>query len=254
MNQTLNDAQCDILIIFDEIENISPKTAASTHWRQNNDTLLFWQILRSFFQNTKKFRLTFCFVGTNPHLFELSKITDVDNPVYLFAPKDFIPMLDLSETIDMIKRLGYFMGLDFDDGVITYIHNRFGGHPFFIRQLCSQIHKRTALHRPQRVSLASCKSAELDFDSDVRGYIAEILNSLRSFYPDEYTMLEYLANGEKTFFSELAEHSPAYAEHLIGYGIVVRRGSDFEFTFDAVAGAVKASTSDAKFEAFCIAP
>jgi hypothetical protein len=59
-------------------------------------------------------------------------------------------------------------------------------------------------------------------------------------------MLEYLANGEKTFFSELAEHSPAYAEHLIGYGIVVRRGSDFEFTFDAVAGAVKASTSDAK--------
>jgi hypothetical protein len=138
MNSALTDAGTDVLLLFDEIENISPKTAASRHWRDNDDALLFWQIMRSFFQSPRKHRLTFCFVGTNPHLFEMPKIHEVDNPIYLFAPKTFIPMLSLRETEEMINRLGYFMGMDFDDTIISYIHNRFGGHPFFIRQLCNK--------------------------------------------------------------------------------------------------------------------
>jgi hypothetical protein len=59
-------------------------------------------------------------------------------------------------------------------------------------------------------------------------------------------MIEYLAMGEVDTFSDLAKYSPSYVEHLIGYGIVVRRGDDFEFSFDAVAGAVKANISNAK--------
>ena len=43
MNDALSTAGCDVLLIFDEIENISPETAASPHWRQDEDTLLFWQ-------------------------------------------------------------------------------------------------------------------------------------------------------------------------------------------------------------------
>jgi len=239
MSQTLSDAQSDILLIFDEIENISPRTAASPHWRKNKDALLLWQTLRSFFQNTGKFKLTFCFVGTNPHLFELAKLDDVDNPVYLFTSKIFIPMLDLQETTEMVSRLGYFMGLDFDRNVIAYIHSRFGGHPFFIRQLCSQIHKNSSTHRPQRVSLAGCKVAERDAGSDIMGYLNETLNSLQAFYPEEHQMLEYLASGDTQTFASLAEYSPSYVEHLIGYGIVVRRGDDFEFSFDAVLETIK---------------
>jgi hypothetical protein len=78
------------------------------------------------------------------------------------------------------------------------------------------------------------------------GYLSEILNSLRSFYPDEYNMLEYLASGDTDTFSDLAKYSPAYVDHLIGYGIVVRRGNDFEFSFNAVAGAVKANLTSVK--------
>jgi len=70
MNDALSTAGCDVLLIFDEIENISPKTAASPHWRSGDDTLLFWQTARSYFQSSTKHRLTFCFVGTNPHLFK----------------------------------------------------------------------------------------------------------------------------------------------------------------------------------------
>jgi hypothetical protein len=51
MNEFLNAAGADVLLIFDEIENISPKTAASPHWRGQEDALLFWQTTRSFFQH-----------------------------------------------------------------------------------------------------------------------------------------------------------------------------------------------------------
>ena len=60
------------------------------------------------------------------------------------------------------------------------------------------------------------------------------------FYPDELNMIEYLARGDTVSFSELADYAPAYVEHLLGYGIVVRRGKDFEFAFDAVREAVTA--------------
>ena len=41
MDRSLNEAQSSIMLIFDEIENISPKTAASPHWRSKSDSLLF---------------------------------------------------------------------------------------------------------------------------------------------------------------------------------------------------------------------
>ena len=37
----------------------------------------------------------------------------------------------------------------------------------------------------------------------------------------------------------MADYSPEYVEHLMGYGLVVRRQDDYEFAFDAVADAVK---------------
>lgn len=241
MDRTLHEAQSSIMLIFDEIENISPKTAASPHWRNSNDSLLFWQILRAFFQGNRKFKMTFCFVGTNPHLFEIQKLHDVDNPVYLFAPKTFIPMLDFSETQEMLVRLGFFMGLNFDARVASYIHGRFGGHPFFVRQLCSQIHKDIPYgSRPVSVSLSVCKAAEEKSSSDIQSYIQQVINSLAEFYPDELSMIEYLARGDSASFTEMADYAPSYVEHLLGYGIVVRRGADFEFAFDAVRDAVAA--------------
>lgn len=169
----------------------------------------------------------------------MPKIRDVDNPVYLFAPKTFIPMLSLAETTEMITRLGYFMGLDFSPPVVAHIHQRFGGHPFFIRQLCSQIHKSTPINRPRGVSIAACKEAEESASADTQRYMSEILNTLKTFYPDEHDMIEYLVMGEKDKFYEMAAYHPAYTEHLIGYGLLTRRGDDYEFSFSAVEEAVK---------------
>ncbi len=53
-NNSLGSSKNSVLIIFDEIENLSPRTAASPHWRQGDDTLNFWQIIRSYIQSESK--------------------------------------------------------------------------------------------------------------------------------------------------------------------------------------------------------
>jgi hypothetical protein len=136
------------------------------------------------------------------------------------------------------------MGLDFSPVVVSHIHQRFGGHPFFIRQLCSQIHKRAPTSRPRTVSINACKEAERDAIADLQGYMREILGNLKSFYPDEYAMLEYLARGDTITFKEMAEYASEYIERLLGYGLVIRRGDDYEPGFDAVAEAVKRNLID----------
>lgn len=250
MRQTLANARSDVLIIFDEIENISPKTAASPHWRAGHDTILFWQILRAFFQKIGKYKITFCFVGTNPHLFEMAKINDVDNPVYLFAPTTFLRPLSLEDVKEMCQRLGYFMGLDFDLAIILHVHRRFGGHPFFVRQLCSRIHQLEPLTRPTSVSLNVCKQAESAGAAVVRNYIREILDGLKIFYPEEYELLGYLARGDMERFSSVANAYPEFVEHLMGYGILTLRGGDHEFLFDAVKDALAMEGSEGHISAF----
>jgi AAA+ ATPase superfamily predicted ATPase len=110
MNSTLGASKNNVLLIFDEIENISPRTAASQHWREGKDTLLFWQIVRSYIQSEARGRLSVCLVGTSPRILEIPKINDIANPIYLFAQKQFIPSLSFDETREMVERLGYFMG------------------------------------------------------------------------------------------------------------------------------------------------
>src|ERR1700747_1188452 len=101
------------------------------------------------------------------------------------------------------------MVLDFDEKIVTHIHKLFGGHPFFIRQFCSQIHKKVPLSRPRGISLRLCQETERDGVSDLRVYFDEILTNLGSFYPEEYNMLEYLADGERNTFHEIASEYPA---------------------------------------------
>lgn len=152
IDSTLSQVKSNVLVVFDEIENISPNTAASDHWRDEKDCLYFWQVLRSHFQSNSKYKLTFCFVGTNPSLFEMDEIHNISNPLYLFAPKNYISGLPEEAIHSMCRELGYFMGLNFSSRIISKIYDRFGGHPFFTRQLCSAIHQIADLDRPINVS------------------------------------------------------------------------------------------------------
>jgi len=131
------------------------------------------------------------------------------------------------------------MGLDFDAGVINHIHSRFGGHPFFMRQLCSAIHRMVDSNRPRRVSISNCREAETNMAATNARYIGDILYKLKEFYPAEYEMLELLASGDIATFHEAAAQGQELVEHLLGYGLIVKRGDDYEIAFELMRDEVR---------------
>lgn len=77
-----------VLILFDEIERISPCTGSSPHWRDGEDFIFFWQTLRGFFQRNQEV-FTYMLVGTNPSCVELSTISGQDNPLFGSIPSQY---------------------------------------------------------------------------------------------------------------------------------------------------------------------
>lgn len=234
MRSALGSAKSNILLIFDEIENISPVTAASEHWRSGLDPVFFWQVLRSFIQSDAKGRLAVCLVGTSPHILEQAKISDIDNPIYLFAPKRFMPSLSFSETKEMVQRLGYFMGLDFSDSLVALLHGTFGGHPFFTRQVCSLVHRQAAMNRPVVVSEAALITAIEAFSGDLENYISSILDHLNSNYPEEFSLLRSIVRGDKEEALEYMAEAPDLIDHLVGYELINKVGDQIEIKFKSI--------------------
>jgi hypothetical protein len=234
MNSVLALAKSNVVLIFDEIENISPNTAASEHWRKDNDTIYFWQIIRSYVQSEGGGRLSICIVGTSPHILELSKINNIDNPIYLYAQKKFIPSLSFDDTCNMVKRLGYFMGLEFSEGIISDLHKEFGGHPFFTRQVCSRIHQNAPSERPVAVSQQALERAKVEFHGQLESYLRDIVESLRDCYPEEFALLRAVTLGDKTEITEYGNEAPDLIDHLIGYNMIEKVGNDFDIRFAAI--------------------
>lgn len=239
MRATLSSLRCNVLLIFDEIENISPQTAASSHWRNGLDSVYFWQVVRSFCQSQTKRYLSVCFVGTSPYLLEASKINGIDNPAYLLATKRFIPNLSFDETREMVSRLGFFMGLDFNAQAVARLHASYGGHPFFTRQVCSKVHQLSGLDRPIDVPLTRVSDAQIQFASQLETYMSDIISNLRDSYPEEFRLLSLLIDGNPAELVEYMREAPELIDHLLGYGLIVVRDGIYEVSIGTVEAAVR---------------
>jgi hypothetical protein len=248
MNNAIGNAKNNILLIFDEIENISPETAASTHWREGHHTLLFWQTIRSYIQAHARGRVALCLVGTSPRILELSKINDVANPVYLFAQKQFIPNLTFDETREMVERLGYLMGLEFPPEIVSDLQKAFGGHPFFTRQVCSKIHQLASLDRPLVVSQNALDRAKREFQGQLETYLRDIIKQLKDDYPAEFQIINAVLEGNRGELTEYDREAPELIDHLIGYGLVERIGEDFDIKFNAIKDALRHLVSTERVE------
>lgn len=222
-----------ILLIFDEIERISPKTAASEHWRNADDFVFFWQSMRAFFQRYRGV-LTFMLVGTNPACIEASVVNGQDNPIFGSLPRDYLTPFGAEQVAEMVGRLGRYMGLVFDPMLYGRLTDDFGGHPFLIRQVCSEIHDLAPRDRPAKVDKPLYEEAVASFKKKSTPYLSMILDVLAEQYKDEYEMLRYLAAGDLEAFHELSQTSDAYTDHLAGYGLITASGNRASFKIECI--------------------
>ncbi len=222
-----------ILIIFDEIENITFNTSSSTHWTSELDFIFLWQSIRTVFQkNTNLF--SFFIVGTNPNAIETSQIKSKDNPIFNQIYFEYIPNFDVPQTREMVRKLGRIMGLQFEETIYAKLTEDFGGHPFLIRHICSIINKTSEFERPVRVDRYIYEKAKTKFHSDYSSYIEMILGVLKNFYPLEFDMLKYIALDDLKTFDEFAAAFPEFTNHLIGYKIIDKNNAHYSFKIDAI--------------------
>lgn len=220
------------LIIFDEIENITFRVSPVPHWETGPDFIFFWQTVRSAYQTTDAF--TFLIVGTNPTCVEIPSVNGKDNPIFNQIPFQFIPGFTVQQTRQMVRKLGRIMGLRFDEQLYARLNEDFGGHPFLIRQVCSVIHSIADRKRPVDVDRSTYEAARQRFNADSQRYISMILDILLNYYNDEYQMLRVLASEDYEYFDQLAESSPDYIRHLMGYGIVEHGSHRYMFRIQIV--------------------
>jgi len=135
----------------------------------------------------------------------------------------------------MVRKLGSYMGLNFDELIYSKLTEDLGGHPLLIRQLCSMIHRKCSGDRPISVGKALYRTAKKEFYSFASEYFEMIVAVLERQYPDEYDMLALLANEDEEAFLELARGSPQLVKHLVGYGIIEGSLSGYVFNIEAVA-------------------
>ena len=228
----------NILIIFDEIENITFSVSPSEHWKTGTDFVYFWQTLRSIFQKQNDV-FTYLLVGTNAMCVEKPTIQGLDNPIFNQTPFNYIPRFDIKQTKEMVSSLGSNMGLQFDELIYSKLTEDFGGHPFLIRHVCSVMHKMCPSDRPARVGKLIYEKAKEQFYSESSNYIEMILTVLSQFYYDEFQMLGWLATGDAESFREFSEMSSSYTNHLLGYGIIEQQNGDYCFRIEAVRDYLK---------------
>lgn len=223
-----------MILIFDEIEQITFDSTFDEKWQDIISFHLFWSAIITFCEKIPG-KLSLVIAGINP------TISDVDflpapndkaaprNPMYKKLSNDnFLIPFVYEQTKRMVNELGKYMGLKFDDEVCYELQKDFGGHPYFTRQMC-----KTVVNHIRNNSLRDYDSPTFNvtrplydavkesgvFTLESNQWCKDILKELRAFYPDEYRMLLNISNRDITTLSHVKD-SPSIIPHLIGYGLI----------------------------------
>ena len=218
-----------ILLIFDEIEQIGYSTSPSEHWKTGNDSLFFWQTIRSVFQ-TNPSLLSFIITGVNPKSIEIAKINGIDNPIFNGLTAQYISLFDLDDVRKMVTNIGGYIGLRFDEEIFTKLIDDYGGHPFLIRQVCSRMNSEVLNRhevRPYVFSKYNYEKHSNDYQSQMTGVIEQILGVLQDYYPSEYELLKTLALDGSVAFKKKLRFGESAAMHLLGYCLIKKDGDDY---------------------------
>lgn len=236
-----------LLILLDEIEHLTFDVSPAAHW--SDDFLPFWKTMRSVHQDTAK--IGFIVVGVNPHVLEVDRVGKFDNPLFSTTHSFYVTPFDNSQTREMIRKIGKYMALRFEEGLYQRLTEEYGGHPFLVRQACSYLSKRCE-GRPATITCAMFEAERKNIAVALEKNVTQILNVLAIWYPDEYELIRTLAQGDAETFRAYAEMNAAFTEHVQGYGLVSDARSSAKIRIGLVRAhlaiqpkrALEASTND----------
>ena len=239
MKSAIGQAKGHILIIFDEIENISPKRQLLRIGMIIWTPYIFGRHCDHLYKQKARVGFLCVWSAQAQRCWNWRNCTTSPIRCTSFLKRPSYQVCRLMKLRKWYKKLGYFMGLEFDPELVSDLFTEYGGHPFFIRQVCSKVHQISSTERPVQVSRNLLDRAKLDFGGQLEVYLREIFGNLRRAYPEEFELLEAVVKGKKEEITEFGNEAPELIDHLIGYGIVEKRGSDFDIRFGAMHEALR---------------
>lgn len=235
LKAVISQSSQDVLLLFDEIEQITPELSLNENWKTGHDFIKLWQTIRSNFHKLGN-KFTFIIAGTNPSAIETISFNGHPNPLYNQLKSDsYITPFNFENTKEMVNKLGGYMGLNFDDIVCARLTQDFGGHPYLIRHYCSSINRfisEKCISKPVKISSAIYNQVMPDFtQNSADNYCRFILTVLIDYYPEENIFLEQLALGNLTS-TDITNQNPLLISHLIGYGIIENNKNVLDFRIE----------------------
>lgn len=201
-----------LVIVLDEAEILLPNPTEPMR-----DAIHLLRMVRGVSQQTDQ--LTLVIAGVNATPSESPFIGDDDNPLFgLFSIK-YLGPLDFDSCSEMIRTVGRRMRMRWDPAATNAVTRYVGGHPLLARLAASDIWLRHP-ERPLRPTAAMVNHDLTGFHVRNSNVFAQMVQSLRRYYPDELTVLKMIAGGEKEFARELIREDAATLNHLIGYGVL----------------------------------
>ena len=222
LRELVRRSKVPIVLAFDEIEFISPAAVLDSHW--GRDFVDFWQTIWGIQSQDRK--LVAIISGVIPKMVETERYSGVQNPLFSIVKCTFLRGFPEEDVEKMVTAIGGKVGLRFGGEAISYLVERYGGHPYLTRLTCSSVLERIEARgegRPFEVTEELLRSGQEQRERHLLPYVRHVVAELREFYPTEYEVLELLSVGKVLEYHELAIE-PEFVEHLRSYGIVSERG------------------------------
>ena len=218
-----------VLLMLDEIEWITPSISGQLgrHW--DEDFIPFWQTIRATHQECDG-RLSFMVAGVNPLSVQRSHFGVLPNPVFQLAVPHYLEPFSRDAVKEMVRTIGRYSGLSFDEEVYEDLRRTYGGHPFLIRIACSELWRENRLVDPNAVkcfSVTDFGNVRAAITSRLAQPIKDILLSLVWWYPDEYDVLQLLAAGETDFVRDYMQENSDSVLQFARYGLVLPEAGEF---------------------------
>lgn len=231
---TKNGSNNKIVLIFDEIEQISLDSTYDEYWSNSISFHLFWSGIITFCEKYPN-RMAVIVAGINPSISEVDFLATTigkvapRNPMYKkLSNENFLRPFATEQTKRMVNELGKYMGLSFDDEVCYELQKDFGGHPYFTRQMCKTIVRHIidnnirdinkGLFKIERPLYNAVKTSGI-YEVESNQWCVDILRELKTFYSKEYQMLINIANRDSATLNAIRKNA-SVIDHLIGYGVV----------------------------------
>jgi hypothetical protein len=209
-----------VVLMFDEIEYITPGLAPTLGKNWDQDFPVFWQVVRGVHQETNG-GVRFVLAGVNLKGVEEPSFDGQANPIFQATQIHIVDPFDHAAVREMVEKLGAFSAITWADDVYNYLHTKLGGFPYLIRLTCSAVLRRVRRELSGKpVTIEDFHKNEEAIAAELRDPIADILLSFVWWFKDEYYLLEQLAAGNLEFFQGYTDQDPTMKVRLNQLGIL----------------------------------